>query len=188
MNNRFTAGNKGEGFSGFDVTAQNGSQKTARFPGFAGEQIGQKNRLIAESAGGIRRCGAELPNRTVNMGFHVVQGFRRFLPKKRCGFRRKGQPVFLHYSQSLLTGAAVGICGAAGDAVERVSKNVAEDNAEDLCRPAGLSETAALDGGKTFADAVHFHDVGAAGQKLTGDILQLCAGNEGSFKQGAAAA
>ena len=54
-------------------------------------------------------------------------------------------------------------------------------------RSADLGKTAALYRRKTLTDGVHLHDIGTAGQQLSGNILQNLTGNQGLFKQGAAA-
>ena len=81
----------------------------------------------------------------------------------------------------------VGVGGAARDAVEGIAQNIAEDNAEDLCRLTGQGKASALHGREPFADAVHLHDVGTAGKHLARDILQLIAGDQRKLKERAAA-
>ena len=89
---------------------------------------------------------------------------------------------------SRAAGGAVGRGGPRGDHVQRVPQHVAEDDAVHPGRGAGQGEPSALDGGQPLADGVHLHDAGPAGQQLAGDVLQLCAGQQGLFQQGAAPA
>ena len=122
------------------------------------------------------------------MRFDVVQFLRCLLLQQGKRLGRELQSVLLHHSHGLGTGAAVGVGRPAGDAVQRVTQNVTEDDTEYLRRLAGESKASALYGGEPLADTVHLHNVGTAGQQLAGNVRQFLTGNQGKFEEGAAAA
>ena len=86
--------------------------------------------------------------------------------------------VLFRDSLCLFAGGRVRHRRAAGNHVQRVAEDVAQHDAENLCRSAGLREASALDARKPLANRVHLHDVGTAGEKLAGDVLQFFAGNQ----------
>ncbi len=98
------------------------------------------------------------------------------------------QTVLFRNGDGLLAGAGIGDCGAGGDHIQGVAQNVGKHDGEYLCRSTALGKPAALDGGEPLADGVDLHDTGTAGQQLAGNVLQLFPGDQGLFKQGAAAA
>ena len=185
---RLAAGDEGEGLPVSGMAFQNVCEKTPGFPRLTGEPVGQIDRFISELFCGGSRRGAEFPDRAVDLRLDIVQFLRGLLLQQRERLRREGEMILLHHRHGVGAGAAVGVGGTAGDAVQGITENVAEDDAEDPGRLTGQGETSALDGGETLADAVHLHDVRAAGQHLTGDVLQLFSGNQGQLEESAAAA
>ena len=163
MHDGLSAGNKGKGLPVSCVALQNGGEKTPRFPRLAGELVGQVDRFVSEGGRCFRSGGAELAYRAVDAGLHVVEGLRRLLVQQRSRLRGELQPVLCDDGERLFTGAAVRIGGTAGDAVQGVAQNVTEDNAQNPGRGAGLGKAPTLHGREPLADAVHLHDVRAAG-------------------------
>ena len=82
----------------------------------------------------------------------------------------------------------VRVGGAGGDHIQGVPDNIRKDDGKDPGGGAEFGVSPALHGGKALADRVHLHDVGAAGQKLLGEVGQLLGGDEGLFKEGGTAA
>ena len=168
--------------------ADNGAKKAARLPGFAAEPVGKDDRLIPQLPAGIGGGSTQFPHTAGDPGGHVVKGFRRFLRQQRPCLLRQVQPIFFRNGKRLCAGGGVRRCRAAGDHIQRVAQNIAEHDAEHPCGSTVLREPPALDCGQPFADGVHLYNVGSAGKQLICDVLQLCAGDERFFKQGAAAA
>ena len=96
--------------------------------------------------------------------------------------------VFLRNGKCLCTGGGIRHRRATGDHIQRIAQNIAEHDAEHLCRSTGLCEPPALDCGQPLADGVHLHNICPTGKELVGNILQFLTGDKRLFKQGAAAA
>ena len=86
--------------------------------------------------------------------------------------------VLFRDSLCLFAGGRVRHRRAAGNHVQRVAEDVAQHDAENLRRSAGLCKSAALDARKPLANGIHLHDVGTAGEKLAGDVLQFFTRNQ----------
>ena len=96
--------------------------------------------------------------------------------------------VFLRNGKHLCTGGGIRHRRATGDHIQRIAQNIAEHDAEHLCRSTGLCEPPALDCGQPLADGIHLHNIRPTGKELVGNILQFLTGDKRLFKQGAAAA
>ena len=91
--------------------------------------------------------------------------------------------IFLCDFQCLFTGGSIRIGRAACDHIQRIPKDIAQNNTEHLRRSTGLCETAALYIAQAFADGIHLHNVRTAGQQLLRNILELFPGNLRLLKQ-----
>ena len=168
--------------------ADHRTKEAARLPRLAAEPVGEKHRLIPQRTAGRSGCRAQLPHTAGDAGGHVGQSLGGLLPQQLLCRDRQAQAVFLSNGDCLPAGGGVRHRRAAGDHIQRVAQNVAEDDAEHLCRGASLREPPALDAGQTLADGVHLHDVCAAGQQLGRNVLQLLCRDERLFKQCTSAA
>ena len=182
----FPARDKGQLFSLSRMGAGDGTQKAACLPRLAAEPVGEEDRLIAQLPAGF--SGRGLSDAAGDLRGHVVKGFRRFLRQQRLRLFRQVQVVFFRNGKSLRTGGGIRHRRAAGNHIQRIAQNIAEHDAEYLCRSTGLCEPTALDSGQPLADGIHLHDIGSAGKELICDVLQFPAGDKRLFKQGAAAA
>ena len=144
--------------------------------------------MVAQLPAGCGGRSAQLPDAAGDVGLDVIQHFGSLLLQAGAG--RLGQAEAVRFGDGLGLGAggAVGNGRPRSDHIQRVAQNVAEHDAVDPRRGAGQGEPPALDRRQPFADGVHLDDVCPAGQQLLGDVLQLPAGDEGLFKQGAAPA
>ena len=183
MDDRLAACDVGQLFSLPRVGPDDGAKEAARLPGFTAELVGQQDGLIAKLPAGGSGGGAKLPHTAGDPGRHVVQHLGSFLRQKSFCLFRELQVILLRNGKRLCAGRGVRHRRAAGDHIQRVAQNIAQHNAEHLSRGACLREPPALDARKPFADGVHLHDVGTAGKKLAGDVLQFCTGEQRLFKQ-----
>ena len=106
------------------MTAQDGGQKSSRFPGLAVQLVRKEHRLIAHGAAGFSRRTAELTDTAHHPGMDVSDLFGRLDPEAGLRFPAEPQAVLCSDSQRIGTGDRIRAHRAGGDAVQRVTQHV----------------------------------------------------------------
>ena len=165
-----------------------GGQEGAGLLGLTAQPVSQNGRLIPQLPAGLSSRGAQFPHTAGDDSLHIVQLLGSLHIQQSLHLVGEGEVVFFHSGPGIFPGRAVGISRSGGDHIQRIAQNVRQNDGVHLGGGAQLGKFAALDCGETLAQGVHLHNVCPAGQQILGKPGQILAGDQGTFKQGRAAA
>ena len=168
MDHRLSSGNEGKAPPLFGVCPEDTGQEAPRLPGFTAEAVCQQHRLIAQLPALLCRRRAQLPDTAGDLGAHIVQFLWRLLSQQKPGLRRQTQTVFLRCGLRLGTGREIRIGGSAGNHIQRIAQDIAEDDTEYPGRGTEPGKPPAFDLAQPLADRIDLHNVRPAPHRRRG--------------------